>query len=73
MERWNYYFQRCQAVSVAGAAVDLPEGHGMVTIGDHIASEHVFFPDGPVEFDLVPGEVGRLEKQDLAKRHGRLK
>lgn len=71
--RWDYYFEPCQAVSSAGAAVSLPEGNGMVTLGENVVSEHVFFPAGQVEFDLVPGEIKRLERKGLAQRHGQLR
>lgn len=72
--RWDYYFEPCQAVSSAGATVGLPEGNGIVTLGENVASEHVFFPAaGQVKFDLVPGEIERLERKGLAERHGQLR
>ncbi len=73
MEKWNYYFRSCQAVSIAGAVVELPEGLGIVTLGENLASEHVFFPVGQLEFHLVPGEVRRLKMGDLTERHGQLR
>ena len=73
MERWNYYFETAQAATVGGAAVDLPDGHGIVTFGEVGATERVFFPAGQVEFDLVGGALERLVREGLAKRYGRLK
>ena len=73
MERWNYYFETARAATVGGAAVHLPDGHGIVTFGDRGATERVFFPAGQVEFDLVGGAVERLVREGLAKRYGRLK
>lgn len=71
MERWNFYFKpSCHAVSVKGATVLLPSGHGMVTLDDDAASEHVFFPAQQAAFELIPGEVDRLEKGGFAERHG---
>lgn len=71
MERWNFYFKpACQAITMAGSTVSLPTGHGMVTLGDDAKSEQVFFPAEQLEFNLIPGEVGRLEKGGLAERHG---
>ncbi len=72
-ERWNFYFKRCHAVSVNGAAVELPEGHGMATIGDAVVAESVFFPAEQTRFELVPGEIGRLERGGFAKRHGKVR
>ena len=71
MERWNYYFEAAKAASVSGASVDLPQGHGIVTLGDHGATERVFFPAGQIEFDLVGGAIERLVREGLAKRYGR--
>ena len=73
MERWNYYFETAKAATVGGTAVDLPEGHGIVTFGEDGATERVFFPAGQVEFDLVGGAIERLVREGLAKRYGRLK
>lgn len=71
MKRWNFYFSpTCHAVSKTGATVELPVGHGMVTLEDDANSEHVFFPAQQAAFELIPGEVDRLEKGGLAERHG---
>ena len=71
MERWNFYFKpTCQAVTMTGATVQLPTGHGMVTVDEDGASEQVFFPAEQAAFELLPGEVDRLEKGGLAERHG---
>lgn len=68
--RWNFYFEPCAAVTLAGACVDLPEGHAIVTIEDDAASESVFFPAQVERFDLVTGVVALLEKRGLAQRFG---
>lgn len=73
VERWNYYFERCQAVARSGALVELPGGHGMATLGKDVESEHVFFPAVQLNFELLPGEVGRLEKKGLTMRHGKVR
>lgn len=71
MVRWNFYFKpTCQAVTTTGATVMLPTGHGMVTLDDDAASEQVFFPAEQAAFDLLPGEVDRLEKGGFVERHG---
>ncbi len=71
MERWNFYFKpTCQAISTTGATVKLPVGHGMVTLDEDAPSESVFFPAEQAAFELIPGEVSRLEKGGLAERHG---
>ena len=71
MERWNFYFKpTAQAISMTGATVKLPTGHGMVTLDEDAASEQVFFPAQQAAFELIPGEVDRLEKGGLAERHG---
>lgn len=66
--RWNFFFCSCRAVSLNGAAVMLPTGHGMVEFGE--LKEAVFFPSQQREFRLVPGEVARLEKLGSAERYG---
>lgn len=68
--RWNFYFEPCAAVTLAGACVDLPEGHAIVTIEDDAASESVFFPAQVERFDLVTGVIALLEKRGLAQRFG---
>ncbi len=68
--RWNFYFEPCAAVTLAGACVDLPKGHGIVTIEEDAASESVFFPAQVERFDLVTGVIALLEKRGLAKRFG---
>ena len=32
MARWNYYFAACHAITTKGKTVELPGGHGMVTL-----------------------------------------
>ena len=74
VEQWNFYFERCHGVTTPGATVALPQGLGIVTFGsEEDGREHVLFPDGQLEFDLIPGEVERLTKLGLVKRHGRLR
>ncbi len=68
--RWNFYFEPCTAVTPAGASVDLPEGHAIVTIEDDAASESVYFPAQVERFDLVIGVIALLEKRGLAQRFG---
>ncbi len=68
--RWNFYFEPCAAVTLAGACVDLPKGHGIVTIEEDAASESVYFPAQVERFDLVTGVIALLEKRGLAKRFG---
>ncbi|MHA1109213.1 MAG: hypothetical protein ACTSQV_08860 [Alphaproteobacteria bacterium] len=71
MERWNFYFKpTALAVSRTGATVELPTGHGMVTLDENATSEQVFFPAEQAAFELITGEVERLEKGGLAERHG---
>lgn len=71
MERWNFYFKpSALAISMSGATVKLPVGHGMVTLDEDAASEKVFFPAQQAAYELIPGEVDRLEKGGLAERHG---
>lgn len=70
MARWNYYFGACHAVSVAGPTVALPEGHGVVTLVEDAPCECVFFPAQQLDYRLIPGEIGRLERAGLAERVG---
>ena len=70
MRRWNYYFQVCRAVSLSGSAVALSEGHGIVSLSDNADRELVFLPANQLELELVPGEIGRLERAGLAERIG---
>lgn len=70
MARWNYYFAACHAITSKGKTVELPGGHGMVTLEVDAAAESVFFPAVQARFELLPGEVQRLEKSGLAERHG---
>lgn len=70
MERWNYVFDPCHAVSVPGPAVALPKGHAMVTLAEGAPSERVFFPAKQLELQLVPGEIRRLERAGFAQRYG---
>lgn len=55
---------------MAGACVELPKGHGIVTIDEDAASESVFFPAQVERYDLVTGVVALLEKRGLAQRFG---
>jgi len=68
--RWNFYFEPCTAVTPTGASVDLPAGHGIVTIEEDAASDSVFFPAQVERFDLVSGVIALLEKKGLAQRFG---
>ncbi len=68
--RWNYYFHTCRAVCVSGSAVALPEGHGIVSLSDDADHELVFFPATQLELELLPGEIGRLERAGLAEQIG---
>ena len=68
--RWNFYFEPCTAVTPTGASVDLPKGHGIVTIEEDAASDSVFFPAQVERFDLVSGVIALLEKKGLAQRFG---
>ncbi len=70
MQRSNYYFHSCSAVCVSGPAVALPVGHGIVSLSDDADRELVFFPAKQLELELVPGEIGRLERAGLAERLG---
>ncbi len=70
MERWNYYFSDCHAVTLAGQTVNLPTGHGMVTMAEGAPSERVFFPATQLDLELIPGEIGRLERAGHAQRFG---
>ncbi|MCE2483661.1 MAG: hypothetical protein J4F33_12480 [Alphaproteobacteria bacterium] len=72
-ESWNYYFERCRAASNSGATVELPEGHGIVTIDDRNEFERVFFPSRQAQYDLVHGVVAQLERNGLAVRYGKLR
>ncbi len=46
MARWNYYFASCHAITSKGKTVELPAGHGMVTLDADAAAESVFFSGG---------------------------
>jgi hypothetical protein len=70
VQRWNYYFHSCRAVRVTGSAAALPVGHGIVSLYDDADRELVFFPADQLELELVPGEIGRLERAGLAERIG---
>ncbi len=70
MERWNYYFKSCQAISVTGRTVDVPTGHAMVTLIDDAEFESVFFPSKQLDLRLLPGETPRLEHSGFAERFG---
>ncbi len=70
MERWNYYFKSCQAICVTGRTVDVPTGHGMVTLIDGAEFESVFFPSKQLDLRLLPGETRRLEISGFAERFG---
>jgi hypothetical protein len=70
MQRWNYYFDSCSAVCVSGSAVSLPIGHGIVSLLDDANRELVFLPANQMELQLVPGEIGRLERAGFAERIG---
>ena len=70
MQRWNYYFQACRAVCLSGSAAALPVGHGIVSLSGNADRELVFLPANQLELELVPGEIGRLERAGLAERIG---
>lgn len=70
MNRWNYYFSPCHAVSMSGQTVKILEGHGVVTLVEDADSEKIFFPAQQLEVNLVPGEIRRLENAGMAERHG---
>ncbi len=70
MERLNYFFEPCHAVTSSGPTVALPAGHGMVTLEKDGSSESVYFPSKQLGLKLIPGEIGRLEKRGLARRYG---
>ena len=70
MPRFNYYFEPCEAVTVTGATVSLIEGHAVVTLDADSGRERVFFPQLQKGFELVAGEVARLEKMGAAERYG---
>lgn len=70
MERWNYFFQSCRVICVTGQMVELPTGHGMVTLNEDGDFEAVFFPAKQLDLKLLPGETRRLENAGLAQRFG---
>jgi hypothetical protein len=70
-DRWNYYFKPCEAVSARGPTVKLPGGHAIVSVVEETAVERVHFTAAQVTFDLLPGQLARLEHQGIAERHGR--
>ncbi len=70
VRRWNYYFHTCRAVCLSGSAAALPVGHGIVSLSDDADRELVFFPATQLELELLPGEIGRLERAGLAERIG---
>jgi hypothetical protein len=70
-ERWNYFFKACEAVSVKGPTVKLPGGHAIVSVVEATAVERVHFTAAQVTFDLLPGQLKKLEAQGAAERHGR--
>jgi hypothetical protein len=70
-DRWNYYFKPCEAVSARGPTVKLPGGHAIVSVVEATAVERVFFTAAQSTFDLLPGQLARLETQGAAERHGR--
>ncbi len=72
-ESWNYYFERCHATSNTGATVELPEGHGIVTLDDRNEFERVFFPSRQLQYNLVLGVMALLERNGLAVRYGKLR
>ena len=69
-QRWNFYFHACCAVCISGSTIVLPVGHGIVSLSDDTDRELVFFPAEQLELELVPGEIGRLERAGLADRFG---
>lgn len=70
-ERWNFYFAPCEAVSIAGHTVKLPGGHAIVSVAEDTANESVYFTGFKAQFDLLPGQLKKLEDAGLAERHGR--
>ena len=72
-ESWNYYFERCRAACNTGATVELPEGHGIVTLDERNEFERVFFPHRQIQFNLVLGVMALLERNGLAVRYGKLR
>ncbi len=70
-DRWNYYFKPCEAVSARGPTVKLPGGHAIVSIIEATAVERVFFTAAQTAYDLLPGQLARLESQGHAERHGK--
>jgi hypothetical protein len=70
-KRWNYYFQPCEAVSARGPTVKLPGGHAIVSVLEATAVERVHFTAEQATFDLLPGQLQKLESQGAAERHGR--
>jgi hypothetical protein len=70
-ERWNYFFKPCEAVSVKGPTVKLPGGHAIVSVVEATAVERVHFTGKQATFDLLPGQIKKLESQGDAERHGR--
>lgn len=69
--RWNYYFKSGHAVTLSGATVPLPVGHGMVSVSDE--AEDVFFPAVQQRLSLIPGEIKRLEAKGLVEKHGKVR
>jgi hypothetical protein len=72
-ETWNYYFESCRAACNTGATVDLPEGHGIVTLDEGNEFERVFFPSRQIQYNLVLGVMALLERNGLAVRYGKLR
>ena len=72
-ESWNYYFEPCRAALCTGATVQIPAGHGIVTIDSDAASEAVFFPARQISYTLVPGFLALLERDGLATRYGKVR
>jgi hypothetical protein len=70
-DRWNYYFTACEAVSARGPTVKLPGGHAIVSVVEATAVERVYFTGAQTTFDLLPGQLKKLESQGVAERHGR--
>lgn len=42
----------------------------MVTLTEDAPSERIFFTESQLEFEVVPGETGRLERAGFAERFG---
>ncbi len=72
-ESWNYYFESCRAACNSGATVELPEGHGIVTLDERNEFERVFFPARQIQYNLVLGVMALLERNGLAVRYGKLR